>query len=336
MNIDLTIKSTDIVIILATLIGISGAQFALAAEPIAVIIYDQAGKGDKSFNDSASVGIVKAQKELGVTIREVEPRDQKSYLQFMESFANKKIPLIIGIGFTQADAIKAAAKKYPKTHFAIVDAVVDAPNVTSLVFKEQEGSYLAGYVAAKTSKTGKIGFVGGMEIPLIKRFFAGYAQGAKSANDKITIFENYVGTTPEAWSNPGKGKEIARSQYDKGADVIYHAAGGSGMGVFDAASETKKFAIGVDSNQNHIRPGHIITSMLKRVDTAVFDVVKAEKAGSFKAGKQEFGVANNGVDLAFDSYSEKFIDKKMQEEIANVKQQIASGKIVVNAGGGSK
>src|SRR4029079_9965292 len=246
------------------------------------IVFDIGGKDDRSFNAAAWQGVRRAAKDLPIVLRDVEPGDPTSIEPSMRAFAERGYDLIVGVGFAQAPIMNDVARDYPNLRFAIIDGVIDLPNVASLIFKEHEGSFLVGMIAARTSKTGKIGFVGGMDIPLIHKFETGYAEGARYANPKIQIFENYVGVTDAAWNNPGKGKELAKAQIERGADVIFQAAGNSGLGVFDAAEEVKKLAIGVDSNQNWVKPGFILTSMIKRVDVSVFNTVKDTIAGKFK------------------------------------------------------
>ncbi len=211
----------------------------------------------------------------------------------------------------------------------IVDGQVEAPNVRSLLFEEHEGAYLVGAIAAMTSKSGKIGFVGGMDIPLIRRFELGYEAGAKKVNPQIGVVANYVGVSGEAWNNPPKGKELALTQYEGGVDVIFAAAGASGLGVFDAAEEKKQFAIGVDANQNWTKPGLILTSMLKRVDVAVFSAIEDAKAGRFTAGVKRFGLANKGVDYALDHYNEKILTEAVRKRADELKAEIIAGKITV-------
>jgi basic membrane protein A len=247
----------------------------------------------------------------------------------LRAFAQREFDLIIGVGFSQKEAIKKVAAQFPSRHFAIVDSEVDAPNVRSLMFEEHEGAYVIGAIAAMTSKTGKIGFVGGMDIPLIRRFEMGYEAGAKHVNPQIKVMDNYVGVTSEAWNNPPKGKELAVSQYEAGADVIFAAAGASGLGVFDAAEEQKKFAIGVDSNQDWTKPGVILTSMLKRVDEAVFATIEESKAGKFTGGIKRFGLSNKGVDYSVDQFNAKVLTEPVRQRAEELKAEIVAGKIAV-------
>jgi basic membrane protein A len=247
----------------------------------------------------------------------------------MRSFAQKKFDVIIGIGFVMVDAIKNVAKQYPDLKFALVDAEVKLPNVRNLLFEEHQGSFLMGVAAAMHSKAGKIGFLGGMDVPLIRRFQMGYEAGAKYVNPKIKITNNYVGVTGEAWNNPAKAKELALSQYNEGVDVIFGAAGASTYGLFDAAEEKHKLAIGVDSNQNWVKPGFILTSMLKRVDEAVFAAIKDAKDGKFTGGTERFGLANKGIDYAVDQYNDKLLTQADRKKLDEVKKLIQSGKIKV-------
>jgi basic membrane protein A len=293
------------------------------------LVLDRGGKDDKSFNSSAYAGAMEAKTNLGVFVKYVEATDDNAFEPLIRAFAQKEFDLIIGIGFAQKDAIAKAARQFPKRHFAIVDAQVDAPNVQSLLFEEHEGAYLIGAIAALTSKTGKIGFVGGMDIPLIRRFALAYGAGAKAANPQTAVLENYVGVTSEAWNNPPKGKELGLAQYDQGADIIFAAAGASGLGVFDAAEERKKFAIGVDANQNWTKPGLILTSMLKRVDHAVYATIADVKSGKFAGGVKHFGLANKGIDYALDEFNAKILTAPVRQRAEQIKADIIAGKIAV-------
>lgn len=293
------------------------------------LVLDKGGKDDKSFNAAAYAGATKAQKDLKIDLKYVEATDNNAIENLHRSFARKNFDLVIGIGFAQKDAVKKVAAQFPKVKFAIVDGEVVADNVRSLLFEEHEGSFLVGALAAMTSKTNSIGFVGGMDIPLIRRFAMGYAAGAKYINPKITITENYVGVTGEAWNNPAKAKELALAQIAKGADVIYTGAGASNTGVFDAAEDKKKFAIGCDSNQNWIKPGIILTSMLKAVDVAVYDTIKESQEGKFTGGISRFGLKNKGVDYTLDQYNEKLINADTRKKLEEIKKKIIDGQIEV-------
>ena len=273
---------------LAVMAAAMAASFAAMAEP--AIIYDLGGKFDKSFNEAAYTGMQKWAKESGKKYLEFEVTNESQREQSVRRMAEKGASPIISVGFSQASAVEKVAKEFPKLNFVIVDMVVDLPNVQSVVFKEQEGSFLVGTMAALASKTGKVGFVGGMDIPLIRKFECGYEQGAKFANPKAEVFQNMTGTTGAAWNDPARGGELAKAQFAKGADVVFAAAGGTGTGVYQAAKDSGKLAIGVDSNQNHLQPGTMLTSMLKRVDVAVFNVSKTFKPGITVLGLKEGGV----------------------------------------------
>ncbi|HEV7395458.1 MAG TPA: BMP family ABC transporter substrate-binding protein, partial [Pyrinomonadaceae bacterium] len=272
------------------------------------IVFDIGGKDDRSFNAAAWAGVYCASSgkwpngescgkpKLNIVLRDIEPGNPTSIEPAMRAFAERGYDLIIGVGFAQAPIMESVAKDYPNIHFAIIDGVSDLPNVASLVFKEHEGSYLVGMLAAQSSKTGTIGFLGGMDIGLIHRFEKGYEEGAKAVNPNIKVIENYVGVTDGAWNNPGKGKELSLAQIGKGADVIFTAAGNSGLGAFDAVEQAGKangrathFVIGVDSNQNMVKPGFVLTSMVKRVDNAAYSIVDDVLTGHFQPGLHVYG-----------------------------------------------
>lgn len=293
------------------------------------IVFDIGGKDDKSFNAAAWEGVKRAAGDLPIKLRDVEPGDPTSIEPCMRAFAERGYDLIVGVGFAQAPIMNRVARDYPNLKFAIIDGVIDLPNVASLIFKEHEGSFLVGMIAGHVTKTGKIGFVGGMNIPLIHKFETGYEEGARYANPKVQVFQNYVGVTDAAWNNPGKGKELAKAQIERGADVIFQAAGNSGMGVFDAVEETRNLAIGVDSNQNWIKPGFVLTSMIKRVDVAVYNAVKEVVEGRFKGGIHSFGLENEGVAFALDQYNGNLIPPPVIEEVERAKKEIIAGRIKV-------
>jgi basic membrane protein A len=293
------------------------------------LVLDKGGKDDKSFNSAAYKGAMKAKDDLHVFVKYVEATDDNAFETLIRSFAQKDFDLIIAVGVSQRDAMKKISAQFPQKHFAIVDAEVDNPNVRSLLFQEHEGSYVVGAIAAMASKTGTIGFVGGMDIPLIRRFEKGYEAGARKVNPKIKIKSNFVGITSEAWNNPAKGKELAVAQYGDGADVIFAPAGASNSGVFDAAEEKGRFAIGVDSNQDWIKPGRILTSMLKRVDIAVFTTIQDLQGGSFKGGVKRYGLESSGVDYSVDQYNEKLLSPEMRAKADKLKADIIAGKIKV-------
>lgn len=293
------------------------------------LVLDKGGKDDKSFNSSAYEGAQKAKKDLGIDFKYVEAMDTAALESLHRSFAKKDFDLIIGVGFAQADAVKKISSQFPNKKFVIVDAEVKAENVKSLLFEEHEGSYLVGALAALKSNSNKVGFIGGMEIPLIKRFEMGYAAGIKKVKPQSKLISNFIGVTGEAWNNPAKAKELALAQYNSGVDVIFVAAGASGSGVFDAAEEKKKLAIGVDSNQNWMKPGFVLTSMLKRVDVAVYETIKELKEGKFAAGTVRFGLKSKGVDYSIDENNKNLISAENNLALEKIKEQIISGKIIV-------
>ena len=308
------------------------------------IVFDIGGKNDRSFNAAAWEGVKRAEDELDIVLRDVEPGNPTSIEPALRAFAEQNFDLIISVGFAQGPILERVARDYPNINFAIVDGVIldkdgkPLPNVASLVFREHEGSYLVGMLAAQKSKTGVLGFVGGMDIPLIHRFATGYEEGARAVNPNVKIVQNYVGVSDSAWNNPGKGKEIALDQIQKGADVIFTAAGNSGLGAFDAVEqfgrnpqtdEANKFVIGVDSNQNGQKPGFVLTSMVKRVDNAVFDAVREVKSGNFAGGFHTFGLEKDGVAYALDEYNKNIITPEMLKKVEEAKGRIVAGEIKV-------
>jgi basic membrane protein A len=297
---------------------------ALPALADPAVIFDMGGKFDKSFNEAAYRGMERWKKETGKPYLEFEIANETQREQAIRRMAERGASPIIGIGFGQASSIEKVAKEFPKLKFAIIDMVVDAPNVQSVVFKEHEGSFLVGMMAAQASKTGKVGFVGGMDIPLIRKFQCGYEQGAKYANPKVETFANMTGTTGAAWNDPARGGELTKAQFAKGADVVFAAAGGTGIGVYQAAKDAGKLAIGVDSNQNHLQPGTMLTSMLKRVDVAVYNVAK-----NHTPGIASLGLAEGGVDYALDDNNAKLVTEAMKTKVDAAKADIISGKIKV-------
>ncbi len=300
------------------------------------IVFDIGGKDDRSFNAAAWEGVQRAAKDLPIVLRDIEPGTPNAIEPAMRAFAEQNYDLIIGVGFAQAPIMESVAKDYPNIHFAIIDGVSQLPNVASLVFKEHEGSYLVGILAAKASQTGTIGFLGGMDIGLIHRFEKGYEEGAKSVNPNIRVIQSYVGFTDGAWNNPGKGKELSLSQIGKGADVIFTAAGNSGLGAFDAVEQqgmqngrATHFVIGVDSNQNMVKPGFVLTSMVKRVDNAVYNIVQEVFNHRFSPGLHVFGLDKDGVGYAMDEYNKSLVSEEAIKEAEEAKKKIIAGEIKV-------
>lgn len=311
-----------------------------AADAVSIgIVFDVGGRGDKSFNDGAFAGALRAQKELGATIRYIEPGESSDREAGLRLLAAEHMDLVVGVGFIFTDDINLLAKEYPNVRFAGVDYAVgtDAkgnviqppPNVAALRFREEEGSFLVGAIAGLLTKTNAVGFVGGMTVPLIQKFQAGYAAGVKQVCPRCRVINQYAGVTPDAFRNPGKGKEMAFSQYQQGADIIYHASGSTGLGVFEAARQTGKLAIGVDADQYAEAPGFVLTSMVKRIDNALFDAVKRVKDGQFKGGVYDFGLAQEGVGYIYDDHNKALIPDSVRARVEQLKEQVVAGKIVV-------
>ncbi len=306
---------------------LSTAVFAADFAP--AIIYDMGGKFDKSFNQSANDGTVRFKKETGIEVREFEVTNAAQREQAMTRFAQRGSQVIVAIGFSQASAVEAAAKKFPNVKFTIIDGTVNLPNVQSINFREQESSFLCGMAAALASKTGKVGFVGGMDIPLIRKFAQGYTDGAKFVNPQAEVFQNMTGTTAAAWNDPTKGGELAKSQIGRGADVIFHASGNTGGGVMQAAKDAGKLSIGCDANQNYLHPGSVLTSAVKRVDVAVYQTIMDAKNGTWKGGPIVLGLAEDGVGYSLDEHNRKLITPAMEAKLATAKADIISGQLKV-------
>ena len=314
----------------AALIALLSAGTARAAEIAPAIVFDMGGKFDKSFNEGIHDGAEAFARATGIAVREFEPQNDTQREQAIRNFARRGMTPIIAVSFSQATAVKAVAAEFPALRFVIIDAVVEAPNVQSVLFREEQGSYLAGMLAAMRSATGKIGFVGGMDIPLIRKFACGYAEGARAVNPRIEVLQNMTGSTPAAWADPVRGTELTRSQIERGADVVFHAAGATGLGVLQAAADAGKFGIGVDSNQNMLHPGHVLTSMVKRVDVATRAALEAVSAGTWRPGTQVLGLAEDGVALAFDENNAGVVTPEMRSRVMDAKAAIAAGKIKVH------
>jgi basic membrane protein A len=299
---------------------------AAYAEP--AIIFDLGGKFDKSFNEAAFNGAQRWADETGGSFREIELQSDAQREQALRRFAEAGANPIVMAGFAFANALGQVAGDYPDTKFAIIDMVVDAPNVRSVVFNEHEGSYLVGMMAAKASKSGTVGFIGGMDIPLIRKFACGYAQGVKAVNADATVVANMTGTTPAAWNDPVKGSELTKAQISQGADVVYAAAGGTGVGVLQTAADEGILSIGVDSNQNYLHPGKVLTSMMKRVDNAVYEAFTA--GTELETGFNVMGIANGGVGYAMDENNASLVSDEMKMAVDAAAEQIASGTLAVH------
>ncbi len=302
---------------------------AALSEP--ALMYDLGGKFDKSFNEAAYNGAKRWAEETGNSYREIEVTAEAQRVQFATQLAERGFNPIVVLGFQNASTIEEVAPKYPDTKFAIVDVGwLDLPNLRQITFAEHEGSYLVGMLAAMASETGTVGFIGGMDVPLIRHFACGYAQGAKSVNADINVVANMTGTTPAAWNDPVKGGELTKAQINQGADVVYAAAGGTGVGVLQAAADADILSIGVDSNQNHMHPGKVLTSMLKRVDNAVYDVF-ANGVEGFEPGVVTMGLGNDGVGYALDDNNASLITADMKSAVDDAREKIIAGDVNVVA-----
>jgi basic membrane protein A and related proteins len=308
-----------------------GAVAAGAALADPAVIYDLGGKFDKSFNEAAYNGAERWKADTGNSYLELELQNEAQREQALRRFASQGANPIVMAGFMWQATLEKLAPAFPDTNFVVIDTVVDQPNVQSLMFDEHTGSFLVGALAAMKTETDNVGFVGGMDVPLIHRFYCGYAEGAKAVNPDITLQEAYTGTTPAAWNDPVTAGELAKAQMDAGADVVYAAAGGSGLGVLQAMADAGKYSIGVDSNQNYLHPGSVLTSMLKRVDNAVYDSFNnAGDDATFEPGRKDLGLADEGVDYAVDEHNADLITEEMQTRVDEFKQQIIAGEIEVH------
>lgn len=315
---------------LIALLITTALPFSVQAEDInPAIVYDLGTKFDKSFNEGVSNGAKRFTEETEITVREFEPNNDSQIEQAIRRMAKRGSDPVLSVGFSQAHALNIVAQEFPDTSFTIIDMVVEQPNVRSVTFREEQGSFLVGALAAMVSESGKIGFVGGQDIALIRKFACGYEQGAKYVNKDAEVYQNMTGSTGAAWNNPTKGGELAKSQFDRGADVVFAAAGGTGLGVYQAAKDNGKYAIGVDSNQNHLHPGTMLTSMLKRVDNAAYDTFMAKKEGNWEAGITTLGLAEKGIGWAVDEHNEELV-KPYMEKMAEIETGIIDGSIKVH------
>jgi len=317
----------------ATAIVTAGWVGAAAAQDFTpAIIFDMGGKFDKSFNEAAYRGAERFKDEFDIDYLEFEITNESQREQALARMAGRGgADVVVAVGFGFTSPMEEIAPEYPDTSFTIIDSVVEEPNVRSVVFEEHEGSFLVGIAAAMASESGTVGFVGGMDIPLIRNFLHGYRQGVAHADDGIEVVANMTGDTPAAWNDPTKGAELARSQFDRGADVVYHAAGGTGLGVLQAAADSGNLGIGVDSNQNHLHPGHVLTSMVKRVDVAVYDAFVDVMQGEFEGATLSLGLAENGVDYAVDEHNDELMTADMIAAIEQAKAAIIAGELDVQS-----
>ena len=304
------------------LVAVLAAAGTLHAQP--ALIYEMGGKFDRSFNQAASLGAERWKKETGKPYLEYEIQNAAQREQAARRFAERGADPVVGIGFPQASSIAAVARDFPQRRFAIVDMVVNLPNVQSFVFREHEGAFLAGLLAALASKTGKLGFVGGQDVPLVRKVLCGYEQGARHANPTVQVIASMTGTTSAAWTDPARGAELARAQAAQGVDIVFAAAGTTGLGVLQAARDLGMLGIGVDSNQNGLHPGAMLTSMLKRTDVAVYEAFK-----SVKPGVTSLGLKEDALDLAFDEHNARLITPQMRRQVEAAKADIIAGRITV-------
>ena len=338
----LFLVAAGLLVVHAALLFAGGRSVTAESRPGATnvgIVLDVGGRGDKSFNDGAYAGADSATKVLHPSVRFIEPGEGSDREAGLRLLAAEKMDLVIGVGFIFSDDLTKLAKEYPGVSFAGVDYALSVddkgnvipppPNLAALKFREEEGSFLVGAMAALVSKSKKIGFVGGMDIPLIHKFEAGYRAGVKQVCPDCTVIAQYAGVTPEAFKNPGKGKELALSQYQSGVEVIFHASGSTGQGVFEAARQTNKLAIGVDADQNDEAPGHVLTSMVKGVNAAVFDAIQRVQNKTFKGGIYSFGLAEGGVGYVYDDRNKALIPDAVHTRVEELKQEIIAGKIKV-------
>ena len=315
---------------LAAIILILAGCSAHAADIRPGVVYDLGGKFDKSFNEGVWNGAKRFAADTGIEFRDFEVQTDSQRVQALRTFARRGYDPILAVGFQYASALERIAAEFPETRFAIIDSEVHQPNVRSIVFREHEGAFVVGVLAAMASRTGKLGFVGGMDVPLIRRFACGYVLGARHASPDIEIIQNMVGTTGAAWNDPVKGAELARSQFDRGADVIFHAAGTTGLGVLQAVADADMLGIGVDSNQNHLHPGSVLTSMLKRVDVAAYEVFESARLGTWTAGVRELGLKEGGVGWALDEFNEGLVSSEMEAAAERAVADIKRGDIRVH------
>ncbi|MEM7694412.1 MAG: BMP family ABC transporter substrate-binding protein [Pseudomonadota bacterium] len=315
----------------AGLLAAAVATGAFAQDFRPAVVYDLGGKFDKSFNEGVYNGVKRFADETGIEVMEFEVTNAAQREQAISRMAQRGASVVLGVGFAQADAIDKVAQEFPDTKFAIIDVSwLDQPNLRQYAFKEHEGSYLVGVAAAKASESGTVGFVGGMDIGLIRKFACGYTQGVKATNADATVLQNMTGTTPSAWNDPGKGGELTRSQIDRGADVVYHAAGGTGLGVIRTAADQGILAIGVDSDQHQVAPGSVLTSMLKRVDNAAYNTFMDAMNDEFSSGVLILGLADEGVDYVANEENADLMTDEIRAAVEAAKAAIIAGDIEVH------
>lgn len=311
----------------------SGEPAAAKKKPIKpALVYVLGDKdSDRAFVDAARIGAERAHQELGINFVEYRMHAGQDVTSQIKKAADSGASPIIAVGFQNVMPVLNLAERYPNTHFTVVDGLVPPlfPNVQSVIFKDHEGAFLVGIIAAYHTKTNRIGFVGGMDVPIIRNFAMGFVQGVRYANPKVKVDVEMIGSTTKAWSSPGLAKKIALKQYEAGADVIFAAAGGSGVGVLEAAKETDNFAIGVDINQNGLYPGHVLTSLIKRVDYAVYNALQTAMNDQWSPGIKYLGLKENALDYAVDEYNRHLMNEELIDKVATAKERITNGLITV-------
>ena len=311
-------------------VGMVAAGMAQAEEFTPALVFDVGGKLDKSYNEAAYRGAERYKAESGIGYLEFEITGPAMRKEALREMVRRGAHAVVAVGFAQGAAVEVVAKEFPDIKFTLIDGVVELPNVRGVVFKEHEGSFLVGMAAAMASRSGKVGFIGGLDSPLIRRFALGYVEGARYVNPGIEVYQDMTGTTPAAWDDPARGGELAHGQFARGVDVVYAAAGGTGLGVYQAAEDAGKLAIGVDSNQNHLHPGTMLTSMVKRVDAAVYEAFKSTRDGAWRGGTQVLGLAEGGVGWAVDEHNRGLIPAEMEAAVERAREDIIARRIVVS------
>jgi basic membrane protein A and related proteins len=314
---------------IAAALALGLAATPALAQNAPAVLFDIGGKFDRSFNQAAYDGAERFKRESGVQYGEFEITNTAEREQALRNLARRGASVVVAVGFSNRAAVETVAREFPNVRFTLIDSVVDLPNVQSITFREHEGSFLVGMAAALASRTGRVGFVGGMDVPIIRKFHRGFEEGAKHANAQVEVLMNMTGTTPAAFRDPTRGAELARGQFDRGVDVVFAAAGATGIGVYQAAKDANRLAIGVDSNQNHLHPGTMLTSMIKRVDVAVYEAMSQARAGTWQPGARVLGLKEEGVGMAIDEHNRRLITPDMERRIAEARQAIIEGRIVV-------
>ena len=314
-------------VLILAIVSLADAAAAPADDRPPGIVYALGTKFDKSFNESAWRGAERFKAQTGIAYHEIEIANDNQRVQALSELIRHGAPVVVAVGFDQRAAVETVAGRFPQARITIIDTIVDQPNVQSVVFREQEGAFLVGVLGAMASKSGTIGYLGGMDIPIIRRIGEGYAEGARWAVPGIKIIDNVTGTTPAAFTDPARGAELARSQFDRGVDVIFAAAGITGFGALQAARDEGRLAIGMDANQNGLFPGTVLTSLVKHVDNAVYDAFSSARAGTWSPGVKSLGLSEHGVDYAIDDNDKALITPQMRAKAEQARALIIAGQI---------